>query len=102
MPKFIILQGEACHYYSPGDEAAFFTWLEAIPGVTNVRGIGRELIVTLRSRRLSDKALRELIGLHWRYGLPMRSLAQFENKRNRQWFRSKEKFWYGKVFGRSL
>ena len=102
MPQLIVPQGEACRYYSPGDEAAFFAWLEAIPGVVNVRGVGRELIVTLRSNRLSDKALRELIGLHTRYRLPMRSLAQFETDRNREWFRSKGMFWYDQIFGRSV
>jgi hypothetical protein len=97
VPKFIIPQGRACTYYSPGDEDAFFSWLSAIPGVVSYKGIGRELIVTLRSKRMSDRALRELIGLHIRYKLPMRSLAQFETPRNRSWLRS-----YHKIYGRAL
>jgi hypothetical protein len=58
--------------------------------------------VTLRSKRLSDAALRELIALHTRYKLPMRSLAQFETPKNRRWFRSPQMHWYRRVFGRAL
>jgi hypothetical protein len=101
MPKIIIPQGLACIYYSPGDEAAFFGWLQSIPGVIKVEGRGRRLLVTLRSRQVSDSALRELIGLHMRYRLPMRSLAQFRTPRNKAWFGDRKMFWYKKIFGRS-
>jgi hypothetical protein len=102
MPHLLIPQGRACRYWSRKDEDAFFLWLQSIPGVTRVKGVGTQLIVSLRSKRLSDRALRDLIGLHMRYGLPMRSLAQFETPQNRLWFRSKQMYWYRKVFGRAL
>src|SRR6266699_130725 len=98
MPQLLIPQGKTCVYYSRRDEDAFFAWLRAIPGVVSVRGIGRHLVVTLRSTRLSDRALRELIALHARYRLPMHSLAQFETRQNSSWFRSKETHWHRKVF----
>jgi hypothetical protein len=101
VPTLIIPQGRDCAFYSRGDEDAFFGWLQGIPGVVKVKGVGVELFVTLRSKVLSDRALRELIGLHRRYGIPMRALAQFETKRNGLWFRSKEMFWYEQVFGHS-
>jgi hypothetical protein len=100
MAHLLIPQGRACVYFSRKDEAAFFAWLKSIPGVVRVEGVGRRLVVTLRSARLSDSALRELIALHSRYRLPMRSLAQFETPKNRKWFRSP--YWYRKVFGRAL
>jgi hypothetical protein len=101
MAQLMIPQGRAYLYHSPRDEVAFFRWLKSIPGVVKVRGIERTLVVTLRSTRISDAALRELIGLHARYRLPMRSLAQFETPRNTSWFRNKEAFWYTRVFGRA-
>ena len=102
MAQLVIPQGRACPYYSPGDEAAFFAWLQSIPGVVKVEGIGHRLAVTLRSKRISDAGLREFIGFHKRYRLPMRSLAQFETPRNRSWFRNRDMYWYGAIFGRAL
>jgi hypothetical protein len=98
MTSFAIPQGAECPYRSHGDESAFLGWLESIPGVKSVKGHGLELIVTLRSRRISSLALRELIALHTRYKLPMQSLAQFETAANKKWFRSTKAYWYSKVF----
>ena len=98
MASFAIPQGSECPYWSHGDESAFFRWLGSIPGVESVKGHGLELIVTLRSSRISSLALRELIALHTRYNLPMQSLAQFETAANKKWFRSKKAYWYSKVF----
>ena len=66
-------------YYSPSDEAAFFGWLQSIPGVIRVHGQGRELVIELRSKRLSASSLRELIALYRRYEGNMSELAQFAN-----------------------
>ena len=98
MTQLNIPQGEKCTYWSRQDEAAFFGWLESIPGVIKVRGIGPELVVTLKSKRLSRDALWELIALYTRYGLPMKTLAQFETASNRSWFRSKKMHWYSSIF----
>jgi hypothetical protein len=96
MPKLMV---PGATYFSPEDEASFFGRLAAISGVTNVKGKGRVLEVTLRSKRLSQPALRELLALHFRYRLPMRALAQFETAQNRRWFRSPAAYWHKKVFG---
>jgi hypothetical protein len=87
-------------YYSQRDEDHFFAWLEAIPGVTRIVGTPEGLRVTLRSKRLSDFALRDLLALHFRYGLRMTELAQFENPKNTSWFRSPTAYWHKKVFQR--
>jgi hypothetical protein len=96
MPKLQITEG---NYYSQLDESAFFRWLESISGVTRVVGTPEGLEVTLRSKNLSERALRDLLAIHYRYGLPMRSLAQFETPVNRTWFRSQQAYWYAAVFG---
>ena len=87
-------------YWSPRDEAAFFGWLEAIPGVVGVRGVGSELHIALRSKRLSAEGLRELIALYKRYGGHSSELAPFLNSTNRRWFQDPEAYWYSAVFGR--
>lgn len=86
-------------YWSPGDEAAFFAWIQAITGVTGVRGVGRELHISLRSKRLSSNALREFIALYKRYGGDFRELAPFLNAGNSHWFANPNAHWHKAVFG---
>jgi hypothetical protein len=73
-------------YYSGGDETAFFDRLQSIPGVIGARGQGRELIIQLKSKRLSQAALRELLALYLRYNGRLSEVAQFVNDTNRSWF----------------
>lgn len=87
-------------YYSPSDEAAFFGWLQSIPGVIRVHGQGRELVIELRSKRLSASSLRELIALYRRYEGNMSELAQFANASNSAWFQAPSAYWYKAVFGK--
>jgi len=86
-------------FYSAKDEAGFFSWLESIPGVARVAGMGRDLQVTLHSTGLSEEALREILSLHWRYQLPMHHLATFLNPGNEGWFAAPEMYWHDAVFG---
>ena len=88
-------------YFSSGDETAFFTWLQSIPGVVSVEGRGRELLIHLHSKRLSAQSLREFIALYERYRGNMRELAQFANSSNSSWFCAPGAFWHKKVFGPS-
>jgi hypothetical protein len=73
-------------YYAPGDETAFFGWLQSIPGVVSVRGQGRELHVHTRSTRLSKEALIELVALYRRYRGNLEELAMFSTPANKEWF----------------
>ncbi|WLI88864.1 hypothetical protein Q4S45_19490 [Massilia sp. R2A-15] len=86
------------HYYSRSDEAAFFGWLQSIPGVTGIRGQGHELVIRLKSKKLSQTALRELLALYRRYGGDMSELEQFANDTNRSWFQNPDAYWYNAVF----
>ena len=86
-------------FYSPEDEASFFSRLESIPGVSRVMGTGRNLEVTLHSSQLSEEALREMLALHQRYQLPMRGLAMFLSFENESWFAAPEAYWHDAVFG---
>ncbi len=63
-------------FYSPGDESAFFAWLESIAGVTRVEGSGSTLRIHFRSKRLSKTALRELAAIYKRYGAKAKSRSR--------------------------
>ena len=86
-------------YFSAGDEAAFFSWLQAISGVVSVQGYGRELHIRLRSKRLSARSLKELLALYQRYQGDMSELAQFLNQSNSTWFADPDAYWHSQVFG---
>jgi len=86
-------------YWSSRDEAAFFSWLQAIPGVVGVTGNGTELHIVLKSRRVSAEALRELLALYRRYDGQFEELSPFLNAGNAHWFRDPAAYWYRSVFG---
>ena len=91
-----------CHetmFYSPLDEEVFFLALNKISAVRKIEGRGADLFVSVPSR-ISDKALRDLLGLFFRYEIDMRQLAPFLTEKNRSWFHDSAKFWFTKVFSR--
>ena len=86
-------------FYSQLDEEMFFDALKKISAVKKIKGGGADLHLTVPPR-LSDKALRELLGLFFRYGVEMHQLGAFLTDKNRPWFQSTEKYWFKKVFPR--
>jgi hypothetical protein len=89
-----------CHkttFYSQLDEEMFFTGLKKIAGVSRIEGRGWDLLFSVRAQP-SEKTLRELLGLFFRYKVDMRQLAQFLTTQNRAWFRSPDAYWFKKVF----
>lgn len=73
-------------YWSQGDEAAFFTWLQSIPGVVTVKGLGREIHIRFRTKRISQNTLRELFAIYNRYGGDKTELAIFKTEANASLF----------------
>ncbi len=69
-------------YSSAGDEAAFFSWLQSVPGVYRVEGRGRELFVQFKSSRVSEATLRELRALFLRYEGNVADLQVFNTATN--------------------
>ena len=89
-----------CHkttFYSQLDEQMFFDALRKISAVKKIDGVGWDLLLKVQSRP-SDKALRELLGLFFRYRVDMRQLAQFATPKNQKWFRSSATYWSKRVF----
>jgi hypothetical protein len=90
----IFLDCSGMSFGSQLDEKHLFQWARKIDCF--VRWQQDTLVV--RSRRISQVALRDLIALFWRYGIPMQQLAQFQNSANEIWFTSLTKYWHKKVF----
>ncbi|MBX3150725.1 hypothetical protein KF728_11310 [Candidatus Obscuribacterales bacterium] len=86
-------------YYCQLDEAHFFKWLQEIDGVKEVRGHSVGLTVYLSVSALSDYALRDLIGLLFRYDVPMSFLRSQITSGNEHWFKDPGTYWYEKIFG---
>ncbi len=95
----IELECKAVLFYSAKDEASFFAWAESIPAVSSVFGRGQIIYMSVRSQSISDRSLRELIGLFQRYRISMRQLAQFRTEKNQAWFAEREAFWFRSTFG---
>ncbi len=88
-------------YYSSRDEDCFFSWLHQIKCVSDVRGIGCELHISLNETQISDDDLREFISLFHRYGVDKAQLSQFINQNNTIWFANENAYWYRDVFIKS-
>jgi hypothetical protein len=78
---------------------SLFRWIKEIKGITRVGGAGNSLVMHLRSSRISNKDLRELIGIFVRYKFKkMSQLAQFLNGTNQSWFNDPRAYWHRRVF----
>ncbi len=97
-PSSVDLVASHVHYLSEEDEEAFFRWLETIPCVARVKGIGAELHLTVKLREVTDERLREILALFYRYDVDMKQLAVFRNDVNASWFSRSTAYWYSRVF----
>jgi hypothetical protein len=98
-PTIVELEASGIRYFSPGDENAFFGWLDRLPFVEKYSGQGCTLYIRVNAVALDAEGLRELIALFRRYGIGLRQLAQFDRDEYVDWFRNKEAFWYSEIFG---
>jgi len=85
-------------FMSAKDEHAFFSWLRSLPSVRTVRGTGMDLRITVATRHLSQRDLRELLAIFHRYGVDKRVLAEFD-RLELKWFRDPKAYWFAGVFG---
>lgn len=100
MRKEIILLCKRVIYFSPTDEEFFFEWITSIKSIIKVDGIRDELYLHIKNRSISDKDLRELLALFYRYKVDMKQLKVFLNPKNKEWFYGSPKgYWYRRVFG---
>jgi hypothetical protein len=75
-----VLVVRAPMYHSPGDEAAFLTWLKRIRAVAGVQNRGSDVHIALRAGKISSDELREFRALFHRYGLDTSGLMDIERR----------------------
>ena len=92
-----VIKCRKIRFYSQLDEAMFFDALKKMSAVRKIEGRGWDLNLSVPSR-LSEKALRDLLALFFRYRIDMRQLAPFLTEKNRAWFHSPETYWFKRVF----
>lgn len=96
----IKLLAKAVKFRSELDEKMFFSWLYEVSAIANKYGEGTDIILEIKSQKISDDDLRELVGLFDRYDVDMRQLSQFLSRDNEKWFKLNTKsYWHKKVFG---
>jgi hypothetical protein len=94
----IYLDCSGIRFGSQLDEKHLFEWAREISGV--VRWEQDTLVI--RSKRISDEALRDLLSLFSRYNIPMEQLTQFRNPTNEGWFTAPHMYWHESVFSRKF
>ncbi|WP_325539280.1 hypothetical protein [Ramlibacter sp.] len=85
-------------FYSRGDERRLFSGFEEIPAIRSVHGVGRELLLEIDLSLLGKEALRELVALLWRYGIPLAPLRVLSSKKKFSWLNDHQGYWYGTMF----
>lgn len=95
----IKLLAKSVRFRSELDERMFFSWVGEVSAIANKYGDETDIILEIRSQKISDDDLRELVGLFDRYDVDMRQLSQFLNQDNEKWFKLNTKsYWHKKVF----
>ncbi|MGE6333462.1 hypothetical protein [Stenotrophomonas sp. NPDC077659] len=94
------LHADSVVFHSRQDEASFFAWLQQLPCVVDVAGKGRIIHIQVARHRVDEEALRELLALFHRYGVDMRQLRVFDERRFADWFSGRQAWWHAAVFGR--
>jgi len=85
-------------FYSQGDERRFFEGLNEIEAIKSVNGVGVNLIVSIEMRLLNKEALRELMALLWRYGIPLAPLYQLAERKKYAWLNDERGYWHQSLF----
>jgi ornithine cyclodeaminase/alanine dehydrogenase-like protein (mu-crystallin family) len=94
----IYLDCSGIRFGSQLDEKHLFEWAREISGVLR----WEQDTLVIRSKRISQEALRDLLSLFSRYKIPMEQLAQFRTPKNEGWFTAPHMYWHKKVFGKQF
>ncbi|MBF0474977.1 MAG: hypothetical protein HQK59_03935 [Deltaproteobacteria bacterium] len=95
----IELEARRVRFFSPGDEEAFFEWLNKLHCVREYVGRSYVLHVSINKADVDEDALRELLALFHRYGVDMKQLCVFDCSDFAEWFRDSTAYWFDSVFG---
>ncbi|MDQ8196394.1 hypothetical protein QEH59_18340 [Coraliomargarita sp. SDUM461004] len=96
MPK---LHCKRVSFYSENDELSFFEWIGKIPSIEKWEGVSDTIVLHVRSKKISNAGLRDILALFHRYKINMTELKQFMDEKNKDWFFENEKaYWHKNVF----
>jgi hypothetical protein len=93
-----LLINEPLRYYSQADEDHFFAWLQSIPAIEKVTGVGRGLELIVR-RPIDKGSLYDLIAVMTRYNLDCRPLKPLCDEQQDEYFRDEGKYWHSAIYG---
>jgi hypothetical protein len=97
----LVLKFELSSFYSRGDERRLFQSFKEIAAIRGVRGVGRDLLLDIEISSFSKEALRELLALLWRYGIPLAPLRAFAEKKKFGWLNDVQGYWHGDMLAES-
>lgn len=96
----ITLKAKSIWYYSAIDEELFFHWISKIPALKEFKLVNDETVFYIKSKKISDSDLIEVIALFYKYKINMTQLQIFLNSKNKHWFSDNKKaFWHRRVWG---
>ena len=85
-------------FYSRGDERRLFQGFQEISGINSVQGVGRDLLLDIRVGALNKDAMRELLALLLRYGIPLAPMRVFAEKKKFDWLNDVQGYWHACMF----
>ena len=88
MKNDVVLVCSPLRFYTHTDEEQCFRWIKKIKSVASIEGIGRELHLMMKSDKIANKDLLELVGLFRRYNFNLKQLKIFMNDDNKMIFKS--------------
>jgi hypothetical protein len=91
------LKAKKLKFCSMIDEELFFTWLDKIPSIVHVEGIG-DCIHIFVEKKITKNDLREILAVFYRYNIEMTQLQVFNCKAFSKWFPVPGAYWYERVF----
>jgi hypothetical protein len=94
----VILKIALTSFYSRGDERRLFLGFKEIPAIRSVQGVGRDLLLDIEVAALGKEAMRELLALLWRYGIPLAPLHTFAEKKKFSWLNDAQGYWHSAMF----
>jgi len=91
MNDSVILVCTPLRFYTHIDEEQCFRWIKKIKSIKSVEGIGQELHLLMKSDKITNKDLLELIGFFRRYNFDLKQLKVFMSDDNKIIFKSIQK-----------
>ena len=97
----IHIEIEGPTFLSPGDESALFSWLNSIPSVESIVGVGSRIRLAISVKELPDGEPREIVALFSRFKLDASCLRLFKSPKNTEWFYGNTSAnWHESIFGK--